>query len=244
MGEQPTHPELLDYLAKRFVENGWSIKQMHRLMMLSSAYQLSSTVSDAQNSADPENRLLSHFNRRRLQVEEMRDGLLALDGSLDTTMGGTLQTGFGTDSENSAKRLSLSPEESRRRLVYVPLRRANLPALLNLFDFGDATTSTGKRMLTNVAPQALFLMNSGFVAERARNVAALLLDDKQASEAQRIERAYLITLNRKPEPADVDSGITYLSSFRQRFGESRTPLDAWQSYARILISSNDFMYLD
>jgi hypothetical protein len=87
-------------------------------------------------------------------------------------------------------------------------------------------------------------MNSAFVAERARNVAAALLDDKQASETQRIERAYLITLNRKPEPADVDAAITYLSSFRQRLGESRTPLDAWQSYARILISSNDFMYLD
>jgi hypothetical protein len=183
MGEKPTHPELLDYLSRRFVESGWSIKQMHRLMMLSSTYQLSSAVSDPQNSADPDNRLLSHFNRRRLQVEEMRDGLLALDGSLDTTMGGTLQTGFGTDSENSTGRLSLSPEESHRRLVYVPLRRANLPALLNLFDFGDATTSTGKRMLTNVAPQALFMMNSGFVSERARNLAAAL-DDKQASLAR------------------------------------------------------------
>jgi hypothetical protein len=244
MGERPTHPALLDYLARRFVESGWSVKAMHRLVMLSSAYQLSSTYSEQQNAADPENRLLAHFNRRRLQVEEMRDGLLAIDNSLDTTTGGTLQSGVGTDGENSTKRLSLNPEEVRRRMVYVPLRRANLAPLLNLFDFGDATTSMDRRARTNVAPQALFMMNSGFVAERARNVASMLLGDQQADDARRVERAYVLTLNRKPAAGEVDSALTYVTSFEQRFGASRAPLDAWQSLCRILMSSNDFMYLD
>ncbi len=244
MGERPTHPELLDYLARRFVESGWSVKAMHRLLMLSSVYQLSSAVSQEQDAADPENRLLSHFNRRRLQVEEMRDGLLAIDNSLDTTMGGTLQAGVGTDGENSSKRLSINPEEVPRRMVYVPLRRANLAPLLNLFDFGDATTSTDRRARTNVAPQALFMMNSAFVAERARNVASMLLNDGRADDRRRIERAYLLTLNRNPAAAEVDTALSYVNSFERKFSGSRTPLDAWQSLCRVLISSNDFMYLD
>jgi hypothetical protein len=244
MGDRPSHPELLDYLARRFVESGWSVKAMHRLVMLSSAYQLSSVPSEQQTAADPENRLLGHFSRRRLQVEEMRDGLLAIDNSLDTTTGGTLQSGVGTDGENSNKRLSLNPEEVRRRMVYVPLRRANLAPLLNLFDFGDATTSMDRRSQTNVAPQALFMMNSGFVAERARNVASMLLGDQQADDAGRVERAYVLTLNRKPAEAEIDSALTYVKSFEQKFDGSRAPLDAWQSLCRILMSSNDFMYLD
>ena len=105
---------------------------------------------------------------RRLDVEEIRDGMLAIDGTIDLTMGGTMQSGFGTDGENSNDRLSLNPEKATRRTVYLPLRRANLPSLLNLFDFGDATTVTSKRANTNVAPQALFMMNSEFVEQRAR----------------------------------------------------------------------------
>ncbi|MGI8989213.1 MAG: PSD1 and planctomycete cytochrome C domain-containing protein, partial [Bryobacteraceae bacterium] len=187
MGARPTHPELLDYLSKRFIEGGWSIKKMHRLIMLSNAYQMS-TEGDAKSyEKDPEDNLISRFQRQRLDVEEIRDGMLAIDGTLDCTMGGTLQTGFGTDGENSAGRLSMSPATVKRRTVYLPLRRANLPTLLNLFDFGDATTETGKRSLTNVAPQALFMMNSEFVFERSKNVAQSLLADSKLSDKQRLE---------------------------------------------------------
>src|SRR2546427_5197947 len=128
---------------------------------------MASQADERTLEADPENRLFSRFTRRRLDIEEIRDGMLAIDGTLDLTMGGTLQKGFGTDKENSADRLSLNPEKLRRRTVYVPLRRANLPTLLNPFDFGDATTVTGNRPLTNVAPQALFMTNSHFVGGRA-----------------------------------------------------------------------------
>src|SRR5207302_5238186 len=100
MGDRPSHPELLDYLAKRFVESGWSVKAMHRLIVMSNTYRMSSLAGEAAVGTDPENRLFSRFPRRRLSVEEMRDGMLSIDGSIDLTMGGTLQSGFGTDGEN------------------------------------------------------------------------------------------------------------------------------------------------
>jgi uncharacterized protein DUF1553/uncharacterized protein DUF1549/cytochrome c len=244
MGEQPTHPELLDYLARQFIRSGWSVKALHRMIMLSSAYQMSSLPSDSSLTKDPDNRLLSHFNRRRLSVEEMRDGLLAIDGSLDLQMGGTLQSGTGTDGENDNKRLSLNPERLNRRTVYLPLRRANLPALLNLFDFGDATTVNGKRQLTNVATQALFWLNSEFLAERSQNLARSLLAGKTTDDAQIVRRAYLRILNRRPSPDEVASARKYLAGYRAKFVRGKKRLDAWASLSRVLMATNDFNYVD
>jgi hypothetical protein len=238
MGDRPSHPELLDYLAARFVESGWSVKAMHRLILLSNTYQMSTQISDGALQADPENRLLSRFPRRRLTVEEIRDSLLAVDGTLDLTMGGTLQQGFGTDSENSSDRLSIRPETNKRRMVYIPLRRANLPTLLNLFDFGDATSSSGRRALTTVAPQALFMMNSEFVAERARNVATVVATEQDPSS--RMRRLYLKILNREPDAGEIDAGLTYMSNFQKNRGEA----DAWFSLSRVLIASNEFIYVE
>jgi cytochrome c553 len=242
MGEQPTHPQLLDFLARKFIESGWSIKAMHRLIMLSSAYQMSCEGSDRSFHADPENRLLSRFNRRRLSVEELRDGLLAIDASLDLTIGGTLQSGTGTDGENDNMRLSLNPEKLNRRTVYLPLRRANLPTLLNLFDFGDATTGAGKRQLTNVATQALFWMNSEFLTERSKNFSRSLIEQKGLSDDDGIKLAYICILNREATKEEVLQGLDYLSKFKQQY--SKDKLDAWQSFCRVLMSSNDFIYVD
>jgi hypothetical protein len=241
MGERPTHPELLDWLAARFVEGGWSVKKMHRLILLSSAYRMSSNPSREAMEKDPENRLFSRFIRRRLDVEEIRDGLLAADGSIDLQMGGTLQAGFGTDGENSQDRLSVNPDKLTRRTVYIPLRRANLPALLNLFDFGDATTALGRRALTNVAPQALFMLNSEFLTERSRKLAASVVA-AGASPAERMEKAYLRTVNRRPAAEEVDAGLTYLAGFRSKYGVDEGA--AWQSLVRALMASNEFVYVD
>jgi len=238
MGDRPSHPELLDYLAARFVESGWSVKAMHRLILLSSTYQMGAEIVGSALKADPENRLLSRFPRRRLAVEEIRDSLLAVDGTLDLTMGGTLQKGFGTDSENSSDRLSIRPETNKRRLVYLPLRRANLPTLLNLFDFGDATSASGRRALTTVAPQALFMMNSEFVAERARNVASVVT--KEDDPNARLRRLYLKILNREPDASEIDTGLTYVRNFQKHRGEA----DAWFSLSRVLIASNEFIYVE
>jgi hypothetical protein len=205
---------------------------------------MSSVNQNVAEDADPDDRLLTRFNRRRLSVEEMRDGLLAIDGALDLTMGGTLQTGRGTDGENNQARLSLNPEKLKRRTVYLPLRRANLPTLLNLFDFGDATTVSGKRQLTNVATQALFWLNSEFLYERAQNVAQSLLDQKEANDAARIETAYARILNRRPGKDEVDQALSYIAGFKQKFAGENAGQKAWQSLCRVLMSSNDFVYVD
>jgi hypothetical protein len=194
--------------------------------------------------ADPDNRLLARFNRRRLSIEEMRDGLLAIDGTLDLTMGGTLQTGRGTDGENNQGRLSLNPEKLKRRTVYLPLRRANLPTLLNLFDFGDATTTSGKRQLTNVATQALFWLNSEFLYERSRNIAKSLLDWKEMDGAARVETAYALILNRRPEKGEIDQALNYVAGFKRKFAGENADQKAWRSFCRVLMSSNDFVYID
>ncbi len=224
LGEPPTHPELLDWLARRFIESGWSVKAMHRLMVHSAAYRMSSEITAEKAKADPMNRLWSRFNRRRLDVEEIRDAMLQIDGSLDLAMGGTLQTGSGTDGENAAARLSFSPEKSKRRTVYLPLRRSNLPTLLNLFDFGDATTTGEGRARTNVAPQALFMMNSPFVAERAAGLA-------QRAEGD-AARAYRLALGR--EPSDEEAA------------EARQHIDraGFTSFCKVLLESNEFLYVD
>ena len=242
-GALPTHPSLLDYLARRFVNSGWSVKQMHREIILSSTYQMDSIPSTKQIAIDPDNALFSRFNRRRMDVEEIHDGMLLIDDTLDVTMGGTLQKGFGTDGENSYKRLSINPDKINRRAVYVPLRRANLPTLLNLFDFGDATTSQGRRAETNIAPQALFMMNSDFVAKRAGNLASNLLEDKRTA-SERMERAYLIILNRQPDKDEIDVGLSYVGNLTGEPNAIFSEKEAWSSFCRILLASNNFIYVD
>ena len=215
LGARPTHPELLDFLAAKFIESGWSVKAMHRLIMTSAAYRAKRQTG------------------RRLQVEEIRDALLAVDGSLDFAMGGTTQSGTGTDKEFSDDRKTQDPDRSARRLVYLPLRRSNLPGLLNLFDFGDATTSCEGRASSNVAPQALFMMNGAFVEARARGLAARL----QGADASRVKQAYWRVLSRPASPAELRGALGYLARFPG--GQAL----AWISLTRSLMASNEFLYV-
>jgi mono/diheme cytochrome c family protein len=242
MGLRPTHPELLDYLAGRFIESGWSIKAMHRLLMLSNTYQMSSQVTREKAEADPSNELWSHFNRRRLTVEEIRDSFLGLDGTLDLTMGGSLQT--YNDTEDGNERPSFSLPQTKRRTVYLPLRRSNLFSLLNLFDFGDATSSSDGRTRSNVAPQALFMMNSDFMSERSRCFAEFLLKGKSIDESQRIQQAYRIALSRSPTAQEIQNAIQYITRFPAKAAGREAYLDGWQSFCQILIASNEFIYVD
>ena len=236
LGEKPTHPELLDWLSNRFIDDGWSVKKMHKLLLLSNTYRQSSAIAKDQFDKDPGNRLWSHYQRRRMDVEEIRDSMLAIDGSMDWTMGGTLQKGTGTDGENASGRMSIDPATSKRRTVYLPLRRSNLPSLLNLFDFGDGTTSNEARSSTNVAPQALFAMNSPFINDRAT---ALAEKTPRDNLDQAVRSAFVKVLNRgarDPEVRDLDA---YMKKFP---GES--DFTRWRSLYRILLASNEFLYVD
>jgi mono/diheme cytochrome c family protein/class 3 adenylate cyclase len=236
MGERPTHPELLDWLANEFVALGWSIKRLHKTIMLSAAYQQSSQITSDKAEKDAANRLWSRFGRRRLDVEEIRDAMLAIDGSIDLAMGGTLQEGTGTDGENSSKRMSVDPQTLKRRTVYIPLRRSNLPTLLNLFDFGDATTSGEGRSRTNVAPQALFAMNSPFLNARA----GVLAEQSRAQSLPDVVReGFLKVLNRPAKETEVSALLAYMQKFP---GDSQ--FDARRSLFRLLLASNEFIYVD
>ncbi len=235
-GEKPANPELLDYLARQFTGGGWSVKALHRQILLSNAYQMSTHASKEAREVDPGNRLLSRFPRTRLSIEQIRDSFLALDGSLDETMGGTLLV------TSAGKRQKVDADEVKRRTMYLPVRRGSIPPLLATFDFGDATTPGEARARTNVAPQALFIRNSKFVVEHARGFAKRLLDDAALTDAKRVERAYLLALTRYAEPAEVDEALSYIAAMEQRLGGSEAHLTAWQSFCHVLMSANEFVY--
>jgi hypothetical protein len=218
LGDHPSNPELLDYLARTFIDNGWSIKKMHKLIMLSKTYQMSAAFDEEKRAKDPENRLLSHFPRQRLSIEEIRDSYLAMGADLDLTMGGTLDPGVGTDGETSSSRISMNPEKTNRRSIYLPLRRSNLPTIYSLFDFGDATTPDGRRNSTIVATQALFVMNSPLVIREANHLTAHVLKQEKLGE-RRVEEIYIRVLDRKPDPSEIDRGLTYVASLRQKWND-------------------------
>ena len=268
LGAPPTHPELLDYLASEFVNRGWSFKAMHRLIVFSSAYRMSTETTARARETDPDNRLWSHFNRRRMDVEEIRDSLLAIEGTIDFGMGGTLQSGEGQGMTTTNQLPHFDASKSYRRTLYLPLRRANIPKLLTLFDFADAATSTGARSSTNVAPQALFMMNSEYVSRVAEGFARRVLAERRTPDEQRVRQAWLMALAKEPTTPEIEEALDYISAFRQQSldkdltevtskrmeGPHRSPdypayhysastLAAWQSYCRVLLASNDFIHI-
>jgi hypothetical protein len=195
--------------------------------------------SKGSREADPGNRLWTRFNRNRLSVEQIRDSMLAFDGSLDTTIGGTLLV------EGKGKRQKIDLEELTRRSVYMPVRRGSIPSLFATFDFGDATTSSEGRTRTNVAPQALFIRNSKFVRERAAGIVKKLSDDPQiGTDADRVRRAYMLILNRPADPSEVDKALSYIASVEQQFGTTEGKGSGWTSFVHVLLSTNEFLYLN
>ncbi|MBX3178292.1 MAG: DUF1553 domain-containing protein [Candidatus Hydrogenedentes bacterium] len=196
-GEEPTHPELLDYLAARFMDSGWSTKTLIREIMLSSAYQQSSDASDAGQATDPENKLIWRQNRRRLGFEVMRDRLLAASGNLDLRMGGA--------ADNITE-----PPFANRRTVYAEVDREALPAMFRIFDFATPATHTPVRFETTVPQQALYLMNSPFVAEQARLAAALPEVASKEAPAERVRALYQAILAREPVRREVELGTFFV----------------------------------
>jgi hypothetical protein len=218
-GDAPTHPELLDYLARFFVENGWSIKRLHRLVMLSRAYQQSSQDSAAARQLDPENKLLWRVNRRRLDFEELRDSLLFAGGQLDLTQGG-LPTS------------AIAWPYSKRRTIYAFIDRALVPNDFRIFDFASPDAHSPQRYLTTVPQQALLLMNSPFVIEQAKT----LLQRPEIAAAKnprlRITKLYRLLYGRAPSADEIALGLKYVND-QANSGASGIAVDeqkcgAWQ----------------
>ncbi|HYM13744.1 MAG TPA: PSD1 and planctomycete cytochrome C domain-containing protein [Bryobacterales bacterium] len=223
VGDRPSHPELLDYLASRFVESHWSVKALHREIMLSAAYALSSETSAPNAAADPDNRLFWRANRSRLDVEALRDSILFVAGKLDLTMGGPA---FTWD------------KASTRRTVYGKVSRFRLERMLSLFDFPDPVITCEQRAATSVPPQKLFFLNSDLVSEGAKALAGRLHGQVPGDEA-RIQRAYLLLFGRAASPSELSKGMAFL-----RASEADDTGAAWLRYAQVLLSSNEFSFVD
>jgi hypothetical protein len=225
--EQPIYRALLDYLAATFVENGWSTKSLHRLILLSATYQQSSEAQPAEVKADPDNRLLSHVNRQRLDFEALRDTLLDLGGKLDLKVGG-----LPVDIDTAPF--------SVRRTIYGLIDRQNLPGVFRTFDFANPDTSNQGRFHTTVPQQALFLMNSPFVIEQARNVAQRPEVAKAASAEEKIQALYRLILQRRAQAFELDLGEKFLAA-QAKTGAKLSPLER---YAQVLLLSNELCYVD
>lgn len=226
LGELPTHPELLDYLAARFIESGWSIKTLHREIMLSTTYRLSSNWNQGNAEIDADNRYLWKANRRRLDIESWRDALLNVAGTLDRT--------FGGPSTN------LSDQNNVRRTVYAKISRHQLDDLLRLFDFPDANITSSKRTETTVPQQQLFVLNSPFMIKQAKAFSARLHRDASENDSERIQLAFQLAYGRTPSEAEAELGLAYL----QGIHDPDNQLTRWESYAQVLLGSNELMYVD
>jgi hypothetical protein len=228
LGTPPSHPELLDYLAQRLIDQRWSLKQLHREMVLSETYQQSSATIAENVAQDPENAWLWHLSRRRLKVEEFRDAALAASGVLDRTAGGA-----------SA---DLDAPGNVRRTVYGRVSRYQLSDLLRLFDFPDPNLTSDRRNETTLPQQMLFLMNSPFMVERAKQLAARL--EAVPSAEERVQRAIEIVYARQASEREIALGAKFLSADDSEEAAKANKLSRLERFAQSLLLSNEFSFID
>jgi hypothetical protein len=219
LGERPTHPELLDWLADQFVRSGWSMKTMQRLMMLSATYQQQSEPDAAMLAADPDNRVFGRMNRHRLEAEAIRDSLLAVSGRLEASLGGKATRDFN----------------SPRRTLYQMTVRSDRSGFGPLFDVADSTAPADHRNVSTVAPQALFLMNHPFAKEQAKALARRSMAGS-GTVAEKIGRVYVLLYGRPATEEETGIGVSLL-------GPTATEA-SWAEYCQVLLCANEFVYVD
>ncbi len=227
LGELPTHPELLDSLAVRFIEAGWSTKWLHRELMLSATYLLNSENSPEYAAKDPENQFLWRMPPGRLDIEAWRDSLLAVSGRLDRTLGGPT--------------IELGSPKNVRRTIYATVSRSVPDGTLTAFDFPDANVSSDRRSVTTVPQQQLFVLNSGFMIECARAFAARL-ESAAKEDGERINLAFQLAYGRLPTEAENKLGLDFLRSAGEF--QKQDKLTPWQQYAQALLGTNEFTWVD
>ena len=246
IGSAPTHPELLDWLARRFVEGGWSLKKLHRDIMLSSTYRLSTDYDAANAAVDEENLLLWRMNRRRLEIEPIRDALLQLAGRLDLTVGGRVEEYdpkgyvFGESGNSGNTDVYVAP----RRSIYMPVVRTAIYRIFAGFDFGDASDSVGNRSATVVPRQALVMMNSPLVEEAALGFAQQLLEIEDASASERIDTAFLRAYGRPASTAEIADSVAFLDEMRSRAPADEAETYAWTRLCHVILSASEFIYIN
>jgi hypothetical protein len=249
MGEQPSNRELLDYLAVRFMDNGWSTKKMIREIVLSRTYRLSSAANDRNENIDPGNVYLWRANRRRLEVEAIRDSLLLIAGRLDLNqpkespvMEFRRGRVVGQKNPGAARRRQAVPDDYAYsmtcRTVYVPVVRNFLPEMFDTFDFPEPSETKGVREVTTVPTQALFMMNSAFAIQQANKAAQKLLAVADQTPQSRIARAYREVLGRTPTAVELAKSLDFVKTADNSKGE----LPAWEHLYQALFASAEFRY--
>ncbi len=247
-GSEPTHPELLDFLAREFIDSGWSIKHMHRLILTSRTWQLSSDHDTSNMAIDPAGSLLWRHDRRRLDAEAIRDAMLAVSGTLDLTRPGghpfPPMQDWGYTQHNQFK----DRYESSHRSVYLMTQRIQRHPFLALFDGPDTNTTTALRTTSTVTPQSLYLMNSPEMMSIAGEFASRLMTESEDTQA-RIDRAYALCFARTPTADEIERGTSSIYALLTAFDSTDVPVDereheAWAGYTRVLLSSNEFFYID
>jgi mono/diheme cytochrome c family protein len=230
-GELPTHPELLDWLAGQLIQNGWKLKPMHKLIMMTAAYQQSARLDPAKLKADVENKLLWRRPRTRLQAEVVRDALLAVGGTLDTKMYGP-----GTLDPNT-----------RRRSIYFTVKRSQLVSMMTVFDAPDALAGVGDRPTTTIAPQALLLMNNPQVRASAKAFAHRVAPDSKTPLEEAVKAGYEIALTRAPDADELAESVAFVKRQMESYkatGKSDAREMALADFCQALVCLNEFVYVD
>ncbi|MFO0945733.1 MAG: DUF1553 domain-containing protein [Planctomycetota bacterium] len=250
MGERPSHPELLDYLAAKFIENGWSIKSMHRLLMLSSAYQRSSQRNDASALKDPRNILLTSMPVRRLEAECVRDAMLQVAGNLDSTRFGPSVpmhiTPFMVEGRDLPSR-SGPLDGAGRRSIYLEVRRNHREPIFSAFDFPKPDAPAGSRDVSLVPGQALVLLNDAFVAHEAEVWARKVLRSS-TSNTDRLREMYVTALARPPRDKELQAVEAFLAAQEQRYlaldmERSNAKRRAWADICQVLFNHVEFLFV-
>jgi hypothetical protein len=248
IGGRPSHPELLDWLARRFIAEGWSIKSMHRLIMLSSTYRMGAGADPKAARVDPENRLRWRWEPQRLEVEAIRDSLLAVSGNLDSTMTGPVLQVKNRDYIFDHTSIDKTRYDTHRRSVYLPVIRNNLHNVFELFDFSDPTVMNGDRATTTVALQSLFMMNSELVYEAAGKIAGRLLGRTALDDTGRVRALFEEAYGRPPAKSETAKGLAFIDRYAvaaqgEEPDEAKRRLLAWQAYCQIVMAANEFIYI-
>jgi hypothetical protein len=244
VGDPPSHPELLDWLATHFTSQGWSTKDLHRLIVGSSVYQMAATHPHEADSTevDPENRLLWKFRLQRLEAEQIRDAVLAVSGRLDPALGGKTIPLRNRQFVFDHTSIDHTKYDSPRRAVYLPVVRNNLYTLFEQFDFPDPTMPTGNRNATVVAPQALVMLNSELVMDSADAMADWLVETSM-DDADRVRLAYARALGRIPTDIETQRAVAFVDEFTSASDASTETRRAWSLLCQSLLASNEFIYV-
>ncbi len=248
LGEPPTHPELLDHLATRFVDEGWSIKRIIRTMVASRAYQMSSTPSEAASRIDPANQLLQHMPVRRLEAEAIRDSMLAVSGQLELTMyGPSVPVYYAHETGQTKGDRPKGPLDGNgRRSIYLEVRRNATNPLFEVFDFPKPSTTRGERDLTNVPGQSLALLNSPFVIDQSASWARVLVLEN-ATASNRIDAMFRKALGRPPSATEQTRAEMFVTEMGQEYGLAPGQLEpdprVWQDLAQSIFNLKEFIYV-